>query len=236
MPESQAAAAMNMLSGLAHQAADAMQGAVDAVEGAVEAVTGAAAAKAFTPIVKKVVTEALDQLGDKVGDQVSKKMREKYPVLDKVDAVPVKAKELADKAVEASRPKVMDFLEDCVEDLEGTLPKIGTLLLRSIKKACDDAVDGVLDLIPSCCGCLAGKKKADDVKEACYNSLVQGLKDDFKAKAKSPGGGISVPDAIVSQITPKLDDMVDKFDINQDPGEPKNKSAPQPQTMGQQQA
>merc|ERR1719476_71521 len=123
---------------------------------------------------------------------------------------------------------IMDFVNDAADDFDGTMPKIGTLLLRAIKGSCDDAVEAVKGMIPCYCACCIRIPDVDDIKTSCFDNMVTQSKNQLKDKIKNPGGGISIPDVVVE----KLDPMFDKFDINADVGEPKTKSVPEPQTMG----
>jgi len=214
---------------LLNRAADAVDGALHGAAGAFEKLGAGAMGAAFNPLLKKVVEEALQQIGPDVGEAVSKKMVQKYPVLDKFDDLTDKAKNAADEAVQSQKANILDFVKDASGDLEGSFPKIGTLILRAIRDGCNSSVDALLGLMPACCSCCA--PKADEVKEEAFDEVQGMIKGQIKEKIAHPAG-LDIPQGLVDQVMKKLDPLLE-FDINADVGEPKSKSsAPEPQTMG----
>merc|ERR1712129_30193 len=92
--------------------------------------------------VEMAIGDALDSIGPKVGDVVTKKMVEKFPALKTVgDTLINRAKAVAEQAVNSKRSKIMNFVQDASSDLEGTLPEILTLMMQAVKAASTSTVD-----------------------------------------------------------------------------------------------
>mmetsp|Transcript_88389 Transcript_88389/g.234749 ORF Transcript_88389/g.234749 Transcript_88389/m.234749 type:complete len:216 (-) Transcript_88389:42-689(-) len=194
---------------------------VDKIEGVAEGALG----KLFQPILDSSVDNALKFLGPKAGEVAAEKMIEKYSALKNVNGAKDAAVDAGSKAVMSFKDDILDFVQDAVDDPQGTFKKVGVLLLRAAKDAAEQSVKALLALIPGCCAvCIKMFANLKDVIQEVYNSVKQALEDFVNEQLKSK----HVPSAIMDKI--KWD-----FSPEDDVGEPKKKrarDAPQPETMG----
>lgn len=202
---------MQAITGLADKVGlgGALSSAMDAVGGALKGQ------------LESAVEKTLEALGPKAGEMAYEQMGEKYPAIKKLgDSAKDTAIDSAAKAVMSFKQQVLDFAQSVVTKPQETLKKVGVILLRACRKACNDAVDALMDSLGTCGKCVANQfGSVPDIKKQVTEVVQTAMKEKVVSSLKDKGAP--------AMITDKIEWGNEDDDI----GEPDSKAAPQQEEM-----